>query len=238
MFSHTRRALAVAACLALIAVIAGCTMDVSPPGADEEDADAAFRLAFMAEVDVPETAEDAAERAKKDAAMDAAARAETAALMAQWKTDNPSRAKNWIEIERASHKIQPPADNSSLLKGEQGKGHSYGNYTERDLFMWARETEKMVVEGSRIFHNAKLLGGTIGVSCDMCHPDGSNTHAETYPKFQAQLGRVVLLRDMINWCIENPVRGKPFVADSPQMRALEAYIMAQRTGVKMEYGKH
>ena len=94
------------------------------------------------------------------------------------------------------------------------------------------------VEGSRIFHNGKLLGGTIGVSCDMCDPDGSNTHPETYPKFQAQLGRVVLLRDMINWCIENPVRGKPFAADSPQMRALEAYIMAQRTGVKMEYGKH
>ncbi len=61
--------------------------------------------------------------------------------------------------------------------------------------------EKLVVEGSRVFHSAARLGGTIGVSCDMCHPDAANTHPETYPKFQPQLGRVVLLRDMINWCI-------------------------------------
>ena len=38
----------------------------------------------------------------------------------------------------------------------------------------------------------------------MGHPDASNAHLETYPKFQVQLGHVALLRDMINWCIENP----------------------------------
>jgi len=161
-----------------------------------------------------------------------------AAHMAQWKRKNPERARSWVEIEKESRKIQAPADNSHLLKGDQGKSHSYGNYTEKDILTWARETEKMVVDGSRIFHNAQLLGSTNGISCDMCHPDASNTHPETYPKFQVQTGRVVLLRDMINWCIENPARGKPLAPDDPRMRALEAYIMAQRTGVKMEYGKH
>ena len=160
------------------------------------------------------------------------------AHMAQWKRRNPTRAKDWIEIEKASHKIQPPADNRGLLKGEQGKGHAYGNYTERDILLWSRETEKLVVEGSRIFHNAALLGGTVGVSCDMCHPDGSNTHPETYPKFQPQMGRVALLRDMINWCIQHPVRGKGFEPDDPKMRALEAYITAQRKGTELNYGKH
>ncbi|MBN1203930.1 MAG: hypothetical protein JXB05_03265 [Myxococcaceae bacterium] len=72
----------------------------------------------------------------------------------------------------------------------------------------------------------------------MCHPDGSNTHPETYPKYQVQLGRVALLRDMINWCIENPVRGKPLAEDDPRMKAMEAYLYAQRKGVKLEYGKH
>jgi len=52
------------------------------------------------------------------------------------------------------------------------------------------------------------------------------------------LGRVVLLRDMINWCIEHPVAGKKLDPDSAEMRALEAYIMAQRKGVEMNYGKH
>lgn len=158
--------------------------------------------------------------------------------MDQWKRKNPERVKDWVAEEKARHKIQPPADNSDILQGDQAEGHTYGKFTERDILMWARETEKFVVEGSRIFHNAKLLGGTVGVSCDMCHPDAANTHPETYPKFQTQMGRVALLRDMINWCIENPVRGERLDADSPQMRALEAYIWAQRKGKELNYGKH
>ena len=70
------------------------------------------------------------------------------------------------------------------------------------------------------------------------HPDAANTHPETYPKFQPQLGRVALLRDMINWCIEHPVRGKALPSDDPRMRALEAYILAQRRGKTLDYGKH
>jgi thiosulfate dehydrogenase len=81
------------------------------------------------------------------------------------------------------------------------------------------------------------LGSSIAVSCDMCHPDASNTHPETYPKFQVQLGRTVLLRDMINWCIEHPVRGQPLAPDDPKMRALEGYILAQRKGTPLNYGK-
>jgi hypothetical protein len=160
------------------------------------------------------------------------------AHMAQWKRRNPERARSWIEEEKERHSIQPPADNSHLLAGGQREGHTYGNYTKLDILTWERETEKLVVEGSRIFHNASLLGGTVGVSCDMCHPDGSNTHPETYPKFQPQMGRAVLLRDMINWCIQHPVRGDGFEPDDPRMRALEAYILAQRKGKALDYGKH
>ncbi len=68
----------------------------------------------------------------------------------------------------------------------------------------------------RVFHSGDELGSTIAVSCDMCHPDAANTHPETYPKFQPQLGRVALLRDMINWCIEHPVRGTKLAPDDPQ----------------------
>ena len=176
--------------------------------------------------------------AESPAAKKADAQAVARDHMTQWKRKNPGRVSSWVAEEKERHKIQPPADNSHLLKGKQGKDHAYGNYTERDILTWARETEKLVVEGSRVFHNADLLGGTIGVSCDMCHPDASNTHPETYPKFQNQMGRVALLRDMINWCIQHPVRGKALAADDPKMRALEAYIYAQRKGVKLDYGKH
>jgi len=158
------------------------------------------------------------------------------ALMDQWRRAHPDR--DWVEEEKERHELKPQADNSALLDGDQGKGHTYGQVTERDLVIWARETEKLVVEGSRIFHSADLLGSTVAVSCDMCHPHAANTHPETYPKFQTQLGRAVLLRDMIEWCIEHPVRGTPLKGDDANMRALEAYILAQRSGTPMAYGKH
>lgn len=153
--------------------------------------------------------------------------------MAQWKRENPDRASDWVTEEKERHKILPPADNSDLLKEGQEVGDTYGQYTERDILMWAREAEKLVVEGSRIFHDAVALRSTVAVSCDMCHPDATNTHPETYPKFQAQMGRVALLRDMINWCNQNPVRFDP---DDPRMRALEAYICAQRKDTELNYG--
>lgn len=111
-------------------------------------------------------------------------------------------------------------------------------FTARDLRLWQIEEKKWIDEGYKNFHNAKALGGTIGISCDMCHPDGSNTHPETYPKFQSQTKKVALLRDMINWCIENPLKGKPLAENDPVLRSVEAYILSTRKGTALEPGKH
>ena len=153
-------------------------------------------------------------------------------LMAQWQRKHPEA--NWIAEERQKHSIVEPADNKSVIGRTQGQ--SYGQVTERDVLTWQRETLAMAVHGSTVFHSGDQLGSQIAVSCYMCHPDASNTHPETYPKFQPQLGRVALLRDMINWCIEHPVRGVKLAPDDPKMRALEAYITAQRKGTAMNYG--
>lgn len=155
------------------------------------------------------------------------------ALMEQWLEKNPDA--NWEAAERERHTLEPSADNSGLVG--RGQGHTYGKVTEEDVARWKRETERIALAGSAVFHSADELGSTIAVSCDMCHPHAANTHPETYPKFQRQLGRVVLLRDMINWCIEHPVRGKPLDAEDPRMRAMEAYIYAQRRGATLDYGK-
>ena len=170
--------------------------------------------------------------------MNASAQVQTHAdtLVDQWRRETPDR--NWVEAEKERHKIVPGADNSHVLEGEQAEGHAYGKFTKQDLVVWERETEKFVVAGSRIFHDAEALGSTNGVSCDMCHPDAANTHPETYPKFQVQMGRAVLLRDMINWCLEHPVRGKAFDGDDLRLRALEAYIIAQRRGTALDYNRH
>ena len=155
------------------------------------------------------------------------------ALMAQWKASNPD--KNWVQGEVEAHQVVAPADNAKLVG--TGQSSTYGTVTQRDVQVWKNETYKTAVYGSKVFHSGDELGSEIAVSCDMCHPRAANTHPETYPKFQPQLGRVALLRDMINWCIEHPVRGKVLAPDDPKMRALEAYILAQRKGTALDYGK-
>lgn len=144
----------------------------------------------------------------------------------------------WLAIEKERRAFKPIADNSGVYAlDSQRPGHTYGNHTERETALWAAETERLVVEGSLIFHDANLLGSKNGVSCDMCHPDAEGTHAETYPKYQVQLGRPALLRDMANWCLTQPCRGEPMSGDDPRMRALEAYMISARAGKTLEYGK-
>ena len=108
-------------------------------------------------------------------------------------------------------------------------------FTKEDLKKWNDAFMAVKNEGEKLFHSAL---GKNSVSCDMCHPHASNNHPETYPKFQKQIGKVVGLRDMINWCIQNPLEGVPLAADDPKMFALEAYITWERRGVKLEPGKH
>jgi hypothetical protein len=157
-------------------------------------------------------------------------------LMDQWRRQHPDQ--EWETAVRRSWTVKPPTDNSNILKGDQAPGHAYGRYTKTDVLTWSRESERAAMEGARVFHSGDELGSTIAVSCDMCHPDAANTHPETYPKFQVQLGRVALLRDMINWCLQHPVRAPQMSADDPRMRAMEAYILAQRQGTPLSYGKH
>ena len=113
---------------------------------------------------------------------------------------------------------------------------SFGDPTSRELRIWQAELDKLVQEGDRLFHSDEI--GRNGIACAMCHPHAANTHPETYPKFQAQLKKVALLRDMVNWCILNPLEGEELAEDDPRMKALEAYILAQRAGTKLEAGKH
>ncbi len=158
------------------------------------------------------------------------------AMMASWRTKNP--AEDWEKAVRSRHWIAPMHDNAALLAEGQGAADPGRSFGERDLLVWKRETETLVAEGARIFHSGDELRSTIAVSCDMCHPDAANTHPETYPKYQTQIGKSVLLRDMINWCLQHPVRAEPLAENDPRMRALEAYIYAQRSGTPLAYGKH
>ena len=109
-------------------------------------------------------------------------------------------------------------------------------FTKKDADRWEKEYMTVVQKGRELWTSPKL--GTNGVACAQCHPNAANTHPETYPKFQQQLGRVIPLRDMINWCLQQPLEGKPLALDDPQMIALEAYVTWERRGVPLAPGKH
>lgn len=155
-------------------------------------------------------------------------------FLSEWQRHNPDNP--WLLAQ--AKPAQPPAPQAQPAAPAAKQSEIYSRFTDRDKLVWKLETDKFIQEGNRIFHNADAFGGTIGVSCDMCHPNASNTHPETYPKYQVQLQRVALLRDMINWCIQNPTKGKPLADDDPRLRAMEAYILAQRTGKTIDPGKH
>lgn len=112
-------------------------------------------------------------------------------------------------------------------------------FTKADLDRWQSEFDASAKYGRDLWTNsAKVKIGTNGVACAQCHPNGANTHPETYPKFQKQLGKVATVWEMMNWCIRNPLQGKNLAADSKEMIAMQAYIMKERKGVKIEPGKH
>jgi thiosulfate dehydrogenase len=109
-------------------------------------------------------------------------------------------------------------------------------FTEEEVQRWEAEYMSVVEKGREWWVSPDL--GTNGVACAQCHPNAANTHPETYPKFQKQLGRVIALRDMINWCLMNPLEGEPLELDDPVMVAIEAYVTYERRGVPLAPGKH
>ena len=109
-------------------------------------------------------------------------------------------------------------------------------FSKADLERWEAEYMSVVKKGRELWVSAEL--GTNGVACAQCHPNAADTHPETYPKFQQQLGRVIALREMINWCLMNPLEGAPLELDDPDLVAIEAYVTWERRGVELAPGKH
>ena len=109
-------------------------------------------------------------------------------------------------------------------------------FTDQEVERWYEEYMSVVWKGRELWVSPEL--GTNGVACAQCHPNAANTHPESYPKFQQQLGRVAALREMINWCIQQPLEGEPLALDDPRLVAMEAYATWERRGVPLAPGKH
>jgi thiosulfate dehydrogenase len=109
-------------------------------------------------------------------------------------------------------------------------------YTKAELADQHKQLIDVVNHGYDLWHGSLASTSTNGLACGNCHPDGSATNPSTFPKFQADLGRVAPLRDMINWCIEVPLQGNKLDVDGTDMVAMEAYATYMNSGSKIELG--
>ena len=70
-------------------------------------------------------------------------------------------------------------------------------------------------KGKALFNDPTFGGGTAGVSCNSCHPDGKGLEKAADRKD---------LEKFVNTCIKNPLKGKGIDAKSAEMADIIAYI--------------
>ncbi len=111
-----------------------------------------------------------------------------------------------------------------------------GSFTAAELADQEKALLALVDRGRDLWHGSSPTMSTNGLACGNCHPDAAASNPQTFPKFQANLGKVIPLRDMINWCIMVPQVGTALDVNSADMVAMEAYAMYMYRGIKIEPG--
>ena len=122
-------------------------------------------------------------------------------------------------------------DTNDIPRSKTGDAIRYG----RELF--SRTAYYLGPEGKVM----QLCGNKM--SCKNCHLDVgtrpySNNFLETYlkyPQYRAREGKVLTIEDRINNCFERPMNGKILPYDSPEMRAMVAYLRWLCEGKTVSY---
>ena len=109
-------------------------------------------------------------------------------------------------------------------------------YTKEELADQEKALLAAVDHGRDLWHGSNPSMSSNGLACGNCHPDAAAANPQTFPKFQADLGRVIPLRDMINWCITTPQAGKALDVNSADMIAMEAYAFYLYRGKQIAPG--
>ena len=71
------------------------------------------------------------------------------------------------------------------------------------------------MKGKVLFNDPKFGGGTVGMSCNSCHPDGKGVEKAADRKD---------LEKQVNACIKNALKGKGIDTKSTEMADIIVYI--------------
>jgi len=79
--------------------------------------------------------------------------------------------------------------------------------------------------GKALFNDVNFAGGTLGNSCNTCHPDGRHLeNAASKKEFRIMGIKLNSLEDAINFCIETHRKGKAIDPKGEDMAEIIAYI--------------
>ncbi len=126
--------------------------------------------------------------------------------------------------------------NPCSMKPAKGQWGTPGNTPIRDHAF--DNFSQAVALGRKLWHDEQL--GTSGMSCASCHSGYEFLHFDrnqNFPHFVKMVGDVVTLDQMINYCMLNPMKGKPFAKDSKELTAMAAYYRAYRMQYLREHRK-
>ncbi|PIP02402.1 MAG: hypothetical protein COW18_05405 [Zetaproteobacteria bacterium CG12_big_fil_rev_8_21_14_0_65_54_13] len=125
--------------------------------------------------------------------------------------------------------MQKPANpcNPCSMKQVKGQWGTPGNTPIREhAFDNFRQAAEL---GKQMWNDENL--GTSGMACLSCHSDHDLLNLDrnqNFPHYVKMVGDVVSLDQMINYCMLNPMKGKPFAKDSKELTAMAAYYRAYR----------
>ena len=80
--------------------------------------------------------------------------------------------------------------------------------------------------GKTLFESPTFGGGTSGKSCASCHADGKKLSADLFEREKHMvMGKEIgSVADIVNVCIEMPLKGKAIKTDSEEMKDILAYM--------------
>ena len=82
--------------------------------------------------------------------------------------------------------------------------------------------------GKTLFESPTFGGGTSGKSCASCHADGAKFSADLFEreKHMVMGKKMASVADIVNVCIEMPLKGKAIKTDSEEMKDILAYMQS------------
>jgi hypothetical protein len=86
------------------------------------------------------------------------------------------------------------------------------------------DKKALLKRGKALWESEKL--GESGLSCMTCHADHENLNldnAEPWPRHVKMTKDIVTLDQMINYCVINPIAGKPLDPNGIDMTAMNAW---------------